>query len=67
MDVNLNGQSNPQQHTSPTMTVAEVCAYLRIHRSTLYRLIKAGKIPCYRIGSDYRFNREQIERWRFSQ
>jgi excisionase family DNA binding protein len=43
------------------MIPSEVCAYLRIHRSTLFRLIEAGKIPHFRIGSDYRFNRETIE------
>jgi excisionase family DNA binding protein len=41
---------------SPVMTVVEVCKHLRIHRSTLYRLIKARKNPFYRIGIDYRFN-----------
>ena len=45
------------------MIPPEVCAYLRIHRSTLFRLIEAGKIPHFRIGSDYRFNRETIETW----
>ncbi len=45
------------------MIPSEVCAYLRIHRSTLFRLIEAGKIPHFRIGSDYRFNRETIETW----
>jgi excisionase family DNA binding protein len=48
---------------SPVMTVNEVCAYLRVHRSTLYRLLKAGRIPYFRMGSDYRFNREQIKNW----
>ena len=52
--------------TGPVMNAAEVSAYLRIHRSTVYRLIKTGKLPCFRIGSDYRFNREEIDRWRLS-
>lgn len=49
------------------MTVAEVCAYLHVHRSTLYRLIKAGEIPFFRMGSGLRFNRETIDEWRKSQ
>jgi len=40
-----------------------VCDYLRIHKSTLYRLIKRDEIPYFRIGSDYRFNREAIDEW----
>lgn len=49
------------------MTVGEVCALLRIHQSTLYRLLKRGKFPCFKVGSDYRFNREQIDKWRLAQ
>jgi len=45
------------------MTLREVAEYLRIHQTTLYRLIKRGKIPAFRVGSDWRFNREQINRW----
>jgi excisionase family DNA binding protein len=45
------------------MTAAEVCDFLRIHRNTLYRLAKAGGIPYFIAGKDYRFNRETIEKW----
>ena len=46
------------------MTMAEVGSYLRIHRSSLYRLIRAAGIPYFRVGSGYRFNREEIDAWR---
>jgi excisionase family DNA binding protein len=45
------------------LTVKEVCDLLRVHQTTLYRLIKAGGIPSFRIGSDYRFQQDLIERW----
>jgi len=45
------------------MTVAELAAYLRVHPSTIYRLLKAHKLPGFRIGSDWRFNIEDIDRW----
>jgi len=45
------------------MTTEEVGAYLHINRSTIYRLIRAGRIPCFRLGDEYRFNREQIDEW----
>jgi len=45
------------------MTTEEVGAYLHISRSTIYRLIRAGKIPCFRLGDEHRFNREQIDEW----
>ena len=46
------------------MTAMEVSASLRINRATLYCLIKRAMIPCYKIASDYRFNREAIDDWR---
>jgi excisionase family DNA binding protein len=49
------------------LTVAELAEYLRVHRSTIYRLLKARKIPAFRIGSDWRFNREHIDEWRLKQ
>ena len=46
------------------MTLAEVAAYLRIHASTVYRLLKHDQIPAFRVGSDWRFRREVIDQWR---
>ena len=46
------------------MTSAEICDYLQIDLGTLYRLIKTGTIPYFRIGRDYRFNSEAIGQWR---
>lgn len=45
------------------MTVKELAAYLRVHQSTVYRLIKRDAIPCFKIGSDWRFHVESIDRW----
>jgi D-beta-D-heptose 7-phosphate kinase/D-beta-D-heptose 1-phosphate adenosyltransferase len=45
------------------MTIAELAAYLRCNKSTIYRLIKREKLPAFRIGSDWRFKRELIEKW----
>ena len=49
--------------SAKVMTVNEVCAYLQISRSTLYRLLKRHDIPGFRIGSDWRFNIEAIDTW----
>jgi excisionase family DNA binding protein len=46
------------------MTLEEVSRYLHVHRSTVYRLLKRGEIPAFRIGSDWRFNIETIDMWR---
>ena len=45
------------------LTVKEVCELLQLHQSTVYKLIKEGKIPAFRIGSDWRFQKNQIVHW----
>lgn len=46
------------------MTVQDVSSYLRVHPSTVYRLLKRNELPAFRVGSDWRFNVEAIDRWR---
>ena len=45
------------------MTLDELAQFLRVHRSTVYRLLKNKDLPGFRIGSDWRFNVESIEHW----
>ena len=45
------------------LTLKELCELLRVHRSTAYRLLREGKIPSFRIGSDWRFRKDVITRW----
>ena len=45
------------------MTIEELSVYLRIPKSTLYKLVREGKVPCQKIGKHWRFRRETIERW----
>jgi excisionase family DNA binding protein len=45
------------------MTVTELAEYLKVHPSTIYRLVKTGKLPSLRVGADWRFDPEQINRW----
>ena len=49
---------------APLLTVKELCNYLKVNRSTVYRLLKTGELPALRVGSDWRFNVEEIDRWR---
>jgi excisionase family DNA binding protein len=45
------------------MTLLEVADYLRVHPTTIYRLVKTRRLPAFRVGGDWRFNREDIEHW----
>ena len=44
------------------MTVREVAALLRVSPQTLYKMLEQGSIPAVKIGSQWRFDREQIRR-----
>jgi excisionase family DNA binding protein len=46
------------------LTLGDVAEYLRVHPSTIYRLVKMRQLPAFKVGSDWRFNRESIDRWR---
>jgi len=46
------------------LTVSELADYLRVHRSTVYRLLKKGLVPGVKIGSDWRFSSDAIDQWR---
>jgi excisionase family DNA binding protein len=45
------------------LTVREVADYLRVHPSTVYKLLRTRQVPAFRIGSDWRFNKEKIDEW----
>ena len=45
------------------LTIGDLSVYLKISKSTLYKLVREGKIPCQKIGRHWRFHREAIERW----
>jgi excisionase family DNA binding protein len=44
------------------MTVKEAAAYLRVHRSTIYRLLLRKSLPgAFRVGSDWRIHRAALD------
>jgi excisionase family DNA binding protein len=45
------------------LTIPEVSEYLRVSRQTVYRMLKRGDIPAFRIGGDWRFNIEDLGHW----
>ena len=47
----------------PLMDLHEVAAYLRVHETTIHRLLKKRAIPAFRVGRDWRFVPEEIVRW----
>ncbi len=45
------------------LTTDEVLEYLQVNLRTVYRLIKAGRIPAVRVGRQWRFRKADIDLW----
>jgi excisionase family DNA binding protein len=45
------------------LTIEELVIYLKIPKSTLYKLAREGKIPSKKIGRHWRFQKRSIDRW----
>lgn len=45
------------------LTIEELALYLKIPKSTLYKLVREGKIPSQKIGRHWRFRKGAIDHW----
>jgi len=45
------------------LTIEELAAYLKIPKSTLYKLVREGKIPSQKVGRHWRFLKGAIDEW----
>ena len=58
--VNLDGASSSD---SEILTVLDVARFLRVPKSTVYKLARLGKLPASKIGKHWRFLRRDIHDW----
>jgi two-component system response regulator (stage 0 sporulation protein F) len=49
------------------MDVKQTAEYLKMNKMTVYKLAKAGKIPAFKIASEWRFKKEVIDQWLLGQ
>ncbi|MEC1714709.1 helix-turn-helix domain-containing protein [Schinkia azotoformans] len=45
------------------MTVKEAAEYLECSVDTVYRMARKGELPCFKIRSLYRFDKEFLDEW----
>lgn len=45
------------------MTASQVSAYLQVSEGRVYELARRGEMPAVRIGRQWRFKREHIDKW----
>lgn len=49
------------------LTTTEVLEYLQVNLRTVYRLIKTGTLPAFRVGRQWRFRKQDVDGWLASQ
>ena len=49
------------------MTLDEVAKYLRVHKSTVYRMAREGAIPSTKVANQWRFKKARIDEWLMAQ
>jgi excisionase family DNA binding protein len=45
------------------LNIDELSGYLRIAKSSLYKLCQEGKVPGQKIGRHWRFRKEVVDKW----
>ena len=48
---------------SDILTAQELSSYLKITTTTIYKLAQQGELPSFKVGSEWRFKKELIDRW----
>jgi excisionase family DNA binding protein len=51
------------EKTKAVLTIGEVAEMLRVHPTTVYRLLKRGDIPGFKIGGNWRVSVNALDRW----
>jgi excisionase family DNA binding protein len=61
---------NPNRHgrfamevNNHVFTVDELAAYLKVSKSTLYKLLAEGKVPGQKVGRHWRFSKAAVDKW----
>lgn len=45
------------------MTLQQVAEYLKFSKDKVYQMANAGKIPAIKIGKQWRFDKNDLEKW----
>ena len=71
MNSDVTAETGTQSETDATrdgeiLTVMEVARFLRVPKSTVYKLARGGELPASKIGKHWRFLRRDIHEWMHS-
>lgn len=43
--------------------IGELAEYLKVSKSTLYKLVEAGRLPGQKVGKHWRFHKDVVDAW----
>ena len=49
--------------STTAMTVQDVAEYLNVDPKTVYRMVKRGDLPGFKVGGSWRFQKEDLDAW----
>lgn len=52
-----------KQKNDPVMTIEELAVYLKVSKSTLYKLCGERKVPGQKVGRHWRFHKDVVDEW----
>jgi len=53
----------PSTIQSSVLTIDDLAEYLKISKSTLYKLAQEGAVPGQKVGRHWRFHRQAVDQW----
>jgi len=63
----MNGNNKQNNTMERWLTLEQIAEYLQMSTSSIYKMAQKGKIPAYKVGRQWRFRKEEIDRWIKSQ
>jgi excisionase family DNA binding protein len=59
----MGAHEQDERPASEILTIEELALYLKVAKSTLYKLAQEGKLPAQKVGRHWRFQKRAIDRW----
>lgn len=63
MDIDRKGQLVQATVESPYLDYESAAEYCNVHRTTIWRAVRAGRLQASGPGMAVRFRREELDRW----
>jgi excisionase family DNA binding protein len=57
----VSGHCFSKEYSGHVLDINQAASYLRVHKSTLYRLAENGRLPAAKVGGSWRFRRRLLD------